>query len=85
MAPNTKQLQALQRDIQPGGKLHNCIEAGSLRGSVSGEQATAMKEFLTAVLAQSIEQQATIQRLQQELHIEVDHREIQDSLIIPYR
>jgi hypothetical protein len=68
MKVNTIQLQALLRDIKPGGKVHRCIEAGFLKGSVTGDQATAMKDFLTAVVEQNIEQQATINQLQEELN-----------------
>lgn len=65
--PSTKELQTLKTELGTTGKLTRCIEAGFIKGSVNGEQATELKRQLTNLVDYSQELQKQLFQLQAEL------------------
>jgi len=65
--PATHKLQALKQHTSATGLLTRCIEAGFIKGSVSGQQATEIKESLAYLIGHCEALQTTVNKLQAEL------------------
>ncbi|GAB3990458.1 hypothetical protein GCM10028807_17670 [Spirosoma daeguense] len=65
--PSTRELQGIKQELTKTGKLTRCIEAGFIKGSINGQQATELKDTLAKVVDYCQEQQQIIFQLQTQL------------------
>ena len=67
IVPSTKQLLDLKRGLQQTGTIWRCIQAGFIKGAITGQQAQDLQNELTNVVDYCQEQQKIIFQLQSQL------------------